>query len=145
MIWFCIFDLGCVMSQSLKYGGIHDNHFEYIQTTITSLFLRRFRIILHRNKWLAKHSTPKHTYSLYCVYLTFFLQWKSIFAMKFRSVSRRKQECCNMILFHVREISRMFCCEKRAIVHSEKKHIRHLYAFMWNSIPWTNLINLVLI
>ena len=23
------------MSQSLKYGGIHDGHFEYIQTTVT--------------------------------------------------------------------------------------------------------------
>ena len=30
------------MSQSLKYGGIHDGHFEYIQTTITSLFLGQF-------------------------------------------------------------------------------------------------------
>ena len=25
-------------SQSLNYGGIHDSHFEYIQTTVTSLF-----------------------------------------------------------------------------------------------------------
>ena len=38
----CIFNLGCVTSQSLQYGGIHDDHFEYIQTTITSLFLGRF-------------------------------------------------------------------------------------------------------
>ena len=42
IIWFCIFNLGCVTSQSLKYGGIHDSHFEYIQTTVTSLFLGRF-------------------------------------------------------------------------------------------------------
>ena len=25
IIWFCIFNLGCVMSQSLQYGGIHDS------------------------------------------------------------------------------------------------------------------------
>ena len=31
------------MSQSLKYGGIHDSHFEYIQTTVTSLFLGQLR------------------------------------------------------------------------------------------------------
>ena len=30
------------MSQSLKYGDIHDSHFEYIQTTVASLFLGRF-------------------------------------------------------------------------------------------------------
>ena len=27
IIWFCIFNLGCVMSQSLQYGVIHDSHF----------------------------------------------------------------------------------------------------------------------
>ena len=67
IIWFCIFNLTCVPSQSLKYGGIHDSHFEYIQTTITSLFLGRFWKILHQNKWIAKYFTPRHTYSLYCV------------------------------------------------------------------------------
>ena len=30
------------MSQSLKYGSIHDSHFEYIQTTITILFWADF-------------------------------------------------------------------------------------------------------
>ena len=29
-------------SQSFKNGGIHDGHFEYIQTTVISLFLGRF-------------------------------------------------------------------------------------------------------
>ena len=38
------------MSQSLKYGGIHGNHFEYIKTTVTSLFLGRFWKYLHQNK-----------------------------------------------------------------------------------------------
>ena len=52
------------MSQSLKYGSIHDSHFEYIQTTITSLVLGRFWKVLHQNKWFAKHFTPRHTYSL---------------------------------------------------------------------------------
>ena len=37
-----IFHLNCVMLQSLQYGGIHDSHFKYIQTTITSLFLDQF-------------------------------------------------------------------------------------------------------
>ena len=54
-----MFNLGCVTSQSLKYGSIHDSHFEYIQTTVTSLFLGRFRKNLHQNKWLTKHFTPK--------------------------------------------------------------------------------------
>ena len=27
IILFCIFNLGCVTSQSLQYGGIHDSHF----------------------------------------------------------------------------------------------------------------------
>ena len=35
---FCIFNLGCVTSKSLQYGGIHDSHFINIQTTITFLF-----------------------------------------------------------------------------------------------------------
>ena len=39
IIWFCIFNLGWVMSQSLQYGGVHDSHFKYIQTIVTSLFL----------------------------------------------------------------------------------------------------------
>ena len=30
------------MSQSLKYGGIHDSYFEYIKTNMTSLFQGRF-------------------------------------------------------------------------------------------------------
>ena len=30
------------MSQSLKYGGILDGHFENIQTTVIFLFLDRF-------------------------------------------------------------------------------------------------------
>ena len=30
------------MSQSLKYGGIHYSHFEYIQTPVTSLFMADF-------------------------------------------------------------------------------------------------------
>ena len=30
------------MSQSLKYGGIHDSHFEYIQTIIISYFWTDF-------------------------------------------------------------------------------------------------------
>ena len=47
-------------SQNLKYGGIHDSHFEYIQTTVCSLFLGRFRKTLHQNKWLTKHYTPRH-------------------------------------------------------------------------------------
>ena len=58
------------MSQSLKYGGIHDNHFEYIQTTVISLFsmfMGRFWKNLHQNEWLAKQFTPRHTYSLYCI------------------------------------------------------------------------------
>ena len=38
------------MSQSLQYGGIHDNDFKYIQTTITSLFLGQFWKLLHKNK-----------------------------------------------------------------------------------------------
>ena len=42
------------MSQSLKYGGIHGSHFEYIQTTVTFLFLDRFWKASHQNKWLAK-------------------------------------------------------------------------------------------
>ena len=68
IIWFCIFNLGCVMSHlSLKYGGSHDSHFEYIQTTVTSLFLDWFWKTLHQNKWLAKHFTPRHIYSLYCI------------------------------------------------------------------------------
>ena len=41
------------MSQSLKYGGIHDGHFEYIQTTVTSLFLDRFWSNLYQSKWFA--------------------------------------------------------------------------------------------
>ena len=67
IFWFCIFNSGCVMPQSLKYGGIYNSHFVYIQTTITALFLGRFWKILRQNKWLAKHFTPRHTYSLYCV------------------------------------------------------------------------------
>ena len=44
-IYYLVFilNLGYVTSQSLKYGGIHDSHFEYIQTTETSLFPGRFR------------------------------------------------------------------------------------------------------
>ena len=38
----CIFYLGCVTSQILQYGAIHDSHLKHIQTTITSLFLGRF-------------------------------------------------------------------------------------------------------
>ena len=30
------------MSQNLKYGDIHGDHYEYIQTTVTSLFLGLF-------------------------------------------------------------------------------------------------------
>ena len=41
------------MSQSLKNGGIHDNHFEYIQATVTSLFLGRFWKNFLQNKWPA--------------------------------------------------------------------------------------------
>ena len=37
-----MFNLGCMTSQSLQYGAIHDSHFKYIQTTINSLFLGRF-------------------------------------------------------------------------------------------------------
>ena len=55
------------MSQSLQYGGIHDSHFIYIQTTITSLFLGRSWKFLHENKWLVKRFTPRYTYNLYCV------------------------------------------------------------------------------
>ena len=65
MIWFCIFNLGCVTSQSLQYGGIHDSHFKYIQTTVTSLFLGRFWKLLLQNTWLVKHFTPRYTYNLY--------------------------------------------------------------------------------
>ena len=61
MIWFCIFNLGCVTSQSLQYGGIHDSHFKYIQTTITSLFLGRFWKHVHQNK----HFTPRYTFYTY--------------------------------------------------------------------------------
>ena len=46
-------------SQSLQYGGIHDSHFKYIQTTIISLFLGWFWKVLHQNKWLVKHFTPR--------------------------------------------------------------------------------------
>ena len=42
IIWFRIFNLDRVTSQTLQYGGIHDSHFKYIQTIITSLFLGRF-------------------------------------------------------------------------------------------------------
>ena len=27
IIWFSILNLGCVTSQNLQYGGIHDSHF----------------------------------------------------------------------------------------------------------------------
>ena len=55
-------------SQSLQYGGIHDSHFKYIhiQTTITSLFLGWFWIVLHQNKWFVKHFTPRYTYNILC-------------------------------------------------------------------------------
>ena len=33
-----------------------------IQTTITALFLGQFWKLLHQNKWLVKHFTPKYTY-----------------------------------------------------------------------------------
>ena len=38
--------------------------FKYIQTTITSLLLGRFWKLLHQNKWLAKHFTPRYPYNL---------------------------------------------------------------------------------
>ena len=60
-----MFNLGCVMSQSLQYGGIHDSHLKYIQTTIASFFLGWFWNLLHQNKWLFKHFTPWYTYNLY--------------------------------------------------------------------------------
>ena len=66
-IWFCIFNLGCVTSQSLQYGDIHDSHFKYIQTSITSLFLGRFWKLLHQNKWLVKHFTQ----DIFTTYIAF--------------------------------------------------------------------------
>ena len=62
IIWFCIFNFGYVTSQSLKYSGIHDSHFEYIQTTVTSLFQGWFRKNLHENKWLAFKALYSKTY-----------------------------------------------------------------------------------
>ena len=50
---------------SVMYGGIHDNHFQYIQTTVTSLFVGRFGKNLHQNKWLTKPFTPRHTYIVF--------------------------------------------------------------------------------
>ena len=56
------------MSNSLKYDGIHDSHFEYIQTTVTSLFLGRFWKTLHQNKWFAKYFIQRHTYRSYIAF-----------------------------------------------------------------------------
>ena len=47
-------------SQILQYGGIHDSHLKYIQTTITSLFLGQFWKLLYQNKWFVKHFTTKY-------------------------------------------------------------------------------------
>ena len=63
----CLFNLGCVTSQSLQYGGIHDSLFKHIQTPITSLFLGRFWKLLHQYKWFVKHFIPRYNYNVYCV------------------------------------------------------------------------------
>ena len=80
IIWFCIFTLGCVTLQSLKYGGIHDGNFEYIEKkgkrkvqgvpqSQTAALPRHHNFItsrpilknFHQTKWLAKHFTPRLT------------------------------------------------------------------------------------
>ena len=96
IISFCRFNLGCAISQSLKYGGIHDSHFEYIQTTVISSFLGQFWKILHQNKWLAKHFTPIHTYSLYCVPL------KPIHTFNTSGYDQMGQVMRKRVLWHMR-------------------------------------------